>query len=62
VDDLDQLASISERISRDLRSEYLIGYSPSNATRDGKYRQIRLQLDDPKLRTSYRHGYQAPIN
>ena len=62
VDDLDELASISERISRDLRSEYLIGYSPSNAARDGKYRQIRLQLDNPKLRTSYRHGYQAPIN
>ena len=65
VDNLDDLTSISERISRDLRNEYLIGYSPVNVARDGKYRQIRLQVSAPpelpELRTYYRRGYYAPI-
>jgi Ca-activated chloride channel family protein len=65
VDKLDDLDWISERISRDLRDEYLIGYSPVNATRDGKHRQIRVQLepppDLPELRIYYRHGYNAPV-
>jgi VWFA-related protein len=63
VDKLDDLTGISERISRDLRNEYLIGYSPANAARDGKYRQIRLQVksqDLPDLHTYYRRGYYAP--
>jgi Ca-activated chloride channel homolog len=63
VSDLDDLASISEDISRDLREEYVIGYSPSNGSRDGKYRQIKLQVaapQAPKVRTYYRRGYYAP--
>jgi len=64
VDTLDDLLSISEHISRDLRNEYLIGYSPANAARDGKYHQIRLQVTSPQLqdlRTYYRRGYYAPV-
>ena len=64
VDNLEDLNSISERISRDLRNEYLIGYSPANGARDGKYRQIRVQVAPPEsvpgLRIYYRHGYSAP--
>jgi Ca-activated chloride channel family protein len=66
VDNLDDLESISARISQELRNQYLLGYSPSNGSRDGKYRQVRLKLDAPaelpKLRTNYRHGYYAPEN
>jgi Ca-activated chloride channel family protein len=64
VDNLDDLESISARISQELRNQYLLGYSPTNGSRDGKYRQVRLKLDAPaelpKLRTNYRHGYYAP--
>jgi VWFA-related protein len=61
VEDLDELISISERISRDLRDEYVIGYSPSNVTRDGKYRRIQLEVAaGEKLKSDYRHGYYAP--
>jgi VWFA-related protein len=66
VEKLDDLQSISERISRELRNEYVIGYSPANGTRDGKYRHVRLQLAPPPelhdLRTYYRHGYYAPAD
>jgi VWFA-related protein len=62
VEDLGDLPSISERISRDLRNEYVIGYSPSNAARDGKYRRIQLEVaGGEKLKADYRHGYYAPV-
>jgi Ca-activated chloride channel family protein len=63
VEDLDALTSIGESISRDLRTEYVLGYSPTNPARDGKYRQIKLELtapEQPKLRADYRRGYYAP--
>jgi VWFA-related protein len=63
VDDIEGLPDISERIGRELRSQYLLGYHSTNATRDGKYRQVVIKLDAPNardLRTSYRRGYYAP--
>jgi hypothetical protein len=51
----------SERISWDLRNEYVIGYSPSNAARDGTYRRIQLEVaGGEKLKADYRRGYYAP--
>jgi Ca-activated chloride channel family protein len=64
VEDLNDLDSISARISNELRNQYLLGYSPSDGSRDGKFRRVRLKLnapaDMPDLRTYYRHGYHAP--
>jgi Ca-activated chloride channel homolog len=64
VDNLEELASISARIGNELRMEYLLGYSPSNPSRDGRYRRVRLELVPPPsmtgLRIFYRHGYHAP--
>ena len=63
VDNPDQLEPVSERISRELRNQYLLGYSPSDAERDGKFRRVKVQLnapDLPNLRTYFRHGYYAP--
>ena len=64
VENLDDLASISARISRELRSQYILGYSPANNTRDKKYRRIKLNVilpeGAPSLRTYYRRGYYAP--
>jgi len=63
VDDLEQLASVAARISKDLRNEYLLGYSSTNPGRDGKYRRVKVNVnstDETKLRTYYRRGYYAP--
>ena len=64
VDRVDDLESICAKISEELRNQYVLGYSPLNAARDGKFRQVRLKLEDlpaePKLRTYFRHGYYAP--
>ncbi len=64
IGDLNDLPKISERIGLELRNEYVIGYSPANLDRDGKYRAIQLKLNAPRgmppLRVQYRRGYFAP--
>jgi Ca-activated chloride channel homolog len=64
IEDLNDLPKISEQIGVELRNQYVLGYSPANLERDGKYRSIKLNLTPPegmpKLRTQYRHGYYAP--
>ncbi|HTS26432.1 MAG TPA: VWA domain-containing protein [Bryobacteraceae bacterium] len=64
VDNLDELPAISVRISRLLRTEYLLGYSPASAARDGKYHRLKVTLAVPEgarqFHTTYREGYYAP--
>lgn len=51
-------------IHAELRSQYVLGYSPSRQVHDGKWRRIRLKLDAPagmpKLVINAREGYYAP--
>jgi len=61
---LDDLPAISARISKELRTEYVLGYSPAGAAHDGKYHRVRVILAAPeqmqRLRAYYRQGYYAP--
>jgi len=51
-------------IHAELRSQYVLGYMPTNRTHDGKWRRIRVNLDAPqglpKLILNAREGYYAP--
>ena len=56
-----------ERVARDLREQYTLGYFPTNGNRNGNWRSIRVEVVPPagfpktaKLRPSYRHGYYGP--
>jgi Ca-activated chloride channel homolog len=64
VSSLNDLPSISARIGNQLRNQYLLGYSPLNAARDGKYRMIQVRVSNqtqmPGLHVYYRHGYYSP--
>lgn len=60
----EQLHASFAQIDQELRSQYLIGYSPTNKNRDGSYRRIRLEFVNPQLRQNksqlfYRQGYYA---
>lgn len=48
------------------RSAYVIGYEPTNAARDGKFRKVRIEIESaaggPKLSAFARDGYVAPKN
>ena len=64
VGSLRDLPDIASKIGVELRNQYLIGYTPSNTERDGKYRRITLRVIQPrglpKIRAHWRTGYYAP--
>ena len=63
VDSLEALPDTGVELARELRSEYILGYSPANPATDGKYRRIKVNLTfapDPDLHAYYRRGYYAP--
>jgi len=59
---LGEVTAICERIARDIRHQYTIGYVPSNPARDGSYRAIRVHAraeGQGKLAVRTRTGYLA---
>ena len=58
------LTNAFSQIDQELRSQYLIAYSPTNKNRDGTYRRVRIEVLNPELRKQklqllYRQGYYA---
>jgi Ca-activated chloride channel homolog len=64
VDNLAELPDVAAKIGIELRNEYVLGYAPKNAARDGKYRRVQVKLVKtaglPPLRAMFRTGYYAP--
>jgi VWFA-related protein len=64
VHKLDELPAAVETLSRQIRNEYLVGYSPASIQNDGKYHRIRVEVQPPagmqRVRASWRRGYLAP--
>ena len=65
VDDVDELSDIAEKISTELRNQYVIGYRPEDLTRDGKWRKVKVKVNPPQglppLTIYARTGYYAPL-
>jgi len=61
---LRDMVDVAAKIGIELRNTYLLGYSPKNAARDGKYRSITVKVTPPrgmpKLTASWRRGYFEP--
>lgn len=58
------LTNAFAEIEQELRSQYLIAYSPTNKNRDGSFRQMRIEIINPalqseKLQFRHRPGYFA---
>jgi VWFA-related protein len=49
-----------DEISEELRSQYTIGYTPTNKSRDGGYRKIRVEMKSKDYSALTRRGYYAP--
>jgi VWFA-related protein len=60
VNKLKELPEAVEKLSSDLRSQYVLGYCPSNPQNDGRYRKVRVQVNQPTVHASWRRGYYAP--
>jgi Ca-activated chloride channel family protein len=64
VENPNDLPDIARKISRELRNLYVLGYTPTNDARDGKWRKIQVRLNPPRglppLQLFNKAGYYAP--
>ena len=64
VHDVQDLSDIAQRISEELRNEYVIGYTPTDRRRNGVWRKLNVRLVPPpglpELTVHNREGYYAP--
>ncbi|MGC2230232.1 MAG: VWA domain-containing protein [Candidatus Acidiferrum sp.] len=49
-----------DQISEELRSQYTLGYYPTNTARDGQFRKIKVEVTDHSDKVLARKGYYAP--
>src|SRR2546422_456495 len=61
----EEAGSVMDRVARDLREQYTLGYFPMNPVLNGAWRSVRVQVVPPpkvtaKLNANYRHGYYGP--
>ena len=59
-----ELADVATKIGIELRNQYVLGYRPTNKTKDGRWRKIKVKLIPPKglphLNVYSKTGYYAP--
>jgi hypothetical protein len=58
-----ELAVTAEQIAREMRSQYVLGYSPGNFLGDGIFHKVRLQLRPAGSGFSiyWRRGFRSPL-
>jgi VWFA-related protein len=56
---VDKLRKAFEEISAELRSQYNIGYSPTNTARDGSFRKVEVKSKQADQKIQARSGYYA---
>ena len=49
-------------IEDELRTQYLVGYTPTNTAHDGSFRKIRLRASNNDYKVQARRGYYAPAD
>jgi Ca-activated chloride channel family protein len=61
---LSELPGIANEITKDLRTQYVVSYSPTNKRRDGTFRKVNVRIEDTGRRDKRiavtRPGYTAP--
>jgi Ca-activated chloride channel homolog len=60
--DLSEIPAIAAQIAKDMRTQYVISYYPSNGLRDGTFRTVRVDINSNnkrKLIARTRQGYYA---
>ena len=64
VEDLAELPDVAAKIGIELRNRYVIGFTPTDQQRDGRYHHVRVQVVPPHglptLKAYWRTGYYAP--
>jgi VWFA-related protein len=58
--DLGDFSDVFRKLRGENSSYYMLGYYSSNRQRDGRWRNVRVQVNVPGARVRYREGYYAP--
>ena len=56
----DDLSAVYAEVADELRHQYALYYTPLNKARDGGFRRVRVQMNNPSLNPATRIGYFAP--
>jgi VWFA-related protein len=56
---MDKLKQGFDQIAQELRSQYNIGYTPTNSKRDGSFRKVEVHTKQPGYKIQARNGYYA---
>src|SRR6202142_3254785 len=56
---IDKLRQAFDQIAQELRSQYNIGYTPTNAARGGSFRKVAIKPKDGDYKVQARSGYYA---
>jgi VWFA-related protein len=59
VDRKHTLQDVFKELQDEMRSQYAIGYTPTNENKDGSFRKVELRVTDKNLKVQARKGYYA---
>lgn len=59
INRLEEMSRLYAEVAADLRTLYTIEYQSSNTKRDGKWREIKIEVNNPELISRTRQGYFA---
>ncbi len=62
VDRKNSLDDIFRQIQEEMRSQYAIGYTPTNPKKDGSYRKLEFKMSNKDYKVQARKGYYAVAN
>ena len=60
ADTLGSLPDAFAKIAAELRTQYSLGYYPTNSAHDGRYRKIKVSASRKNVIVRARPGYRAP--
>jgi VWFA-related protein len=58
--EVSELSAQFQRVTENLRHRYVVGYTSTNPTRNGKWRSVEIRPRSAGVRVTSRKGYFAP--
>jgi VWFA-related protein len=59
INRLEEMGRLYAAVAADVRALYTVEYQPTNTKRDGKWREIKIEVNNPELISKTRQGYFA---
>ena len=59
INRLEEMGRLYASVAADVRALYTVEYQPTNIKRDGKWREIKIEVNNPELISKTRQGYFA---